>query len=214
MKKIIKVFTAISTLLSIGTPSVYANNITEVVSDPIPIFAEVVVTDMETGESESYVEIIEPEVQKQMTRSATDSTTVSAGYEVLVELDDDVPKIVPRTTQGNSKTSGGIKATANVTFNVTADKEKIRVTHFSGSWTPTASIYYVTNRYARLKDCFIGHTWTSYPTTNSFSRTTGWGYVDHIGGDVGAWAYTECYGNVSDMPGTHKITISFGFNGF
>lgn len=72
-------------------------------------------------------------------------------------------------------------------------------------------MYNVTNRKVLVHNGFLPgmglNKMTTYPTTNSFSYTTGWGYHLVATGDPGAMAESTAKITISGMTATHTITL-------
>ena len=145
------------------------------------------------------------------TVNSTDSgEEISKGYEVFFEIpsaNNDV--ISPRDQQTGSKTEAGVKAYLYVNYFKSGDD--INITSVTGGWTPTHTMYYVTNREVFIRSDSLGggKLMKRYPTSNTFSYSPGWGYVQYYPNTnysmSGAQSWADCH--VSGMEGTHNITI-------
>ena len=108
----------------------------------------------------------------------------------------------------SSSTETDVKATITITYDRSGDK--IRVTKVSGSWVPSTSQIFLNNREVHYGDGvpFGGHSAHQYPTNNTFSYTTGWGWVDWYpassDGFSGARAYSSAVVQASGMA-SHTI---------
>ena len=142
-----------------------------------------------------------------------------ADCEVVVSLPDS--GISPRSSQTSEADQDAIIARLTITYSLSSDKEKIKISAVSGSWTGS-----ITN--LEMKDRVVGVTdgagyWgigsktlTWHPPANSFTYSTGWGYVDflvpsdesYIG--TGPRAYSEAYYRIPGMGGWdwHSIFLT------
>ncbi|MEA5017105.1 MAG: hypothetical protein VB009_00130 [Erysipelotrichaceae bacterium] len=133
---------------------------------------------------EMFPVIITNVITEISTSSEKGVNAFTVGYEVFVQVENDNSKASGGTTQQKS----GATATMSVTFYTS--NEQIRVANFSGGWVGTSDLYYFNNRLAGVSSGFWGCTTTIYPTSNTFSQNTGWGYVNYTLGDMGPWAWS------------------------
>ncbi|NLJ98912.1 MAG: hypothetical protein GX320_06575 [Tissierellia bacterium] len=155
---------------------------------------------------------IENNVEVNSIRSNEESMTV--GYDIFIPVEDLNPKgITPLDTTGGSKTSGGITARLYVNYDVSSNNERIRLNRVYGSWTPKSSLYYLTNRVVNAHSGAIyGKKLTKYPTSNSFSYTTGWGYNYRALGSASPMAWSSAKAHVHGMTLTHTIIVEFSYS--
>lgn len=116
----------------------------------------------------------------------------------------------PRYTD-TATTTTDVEAT--ISMNYDRQGEKIRVNKIYGSWKPATSMIQLSNREVIYGDGvpFVGKSAHKYPTSNSYSYTTGWGWVDFYpastGAASGARAYSSANVSVSGMSGSHLIEV-------
>ncbi|MEJ1088715.1 hypothetical protein WDU99_10340 [Microbacterium sp. Mu-80] len=125
------------------------------------VSSHVTLTDLSTGQvlysSTERVEI-----------SETGPTTVTS------PTVPDHATVRPLSSIGGTKNPGSVKSSLTLTYTRKADL--IRLEKASGSWTPAHSIE-LRNRYVKIiGGGALPHTITKYPTSNSYSYTTGWDY--------------------------------------
>lgn len=102
-----------------------------------------------------------------------------------------------------STTENGVVATISINYDRSGDD--IRVNKVDGSWTPSSDWVYLNNREVHYGDGvpFGGHSDHKYPTTNSFSYTTGWGWVQWYPASAtamsGARAFSSAIVGISGM---------------
>ncbi|EJS63375.1 hypothetical protein ICY_05352, partial [Bacillus cereus BAG2X1-3] len=139
---------------------------------------KVTITNDQTGES--TVSILDPNDKNNNVKinsilSSNQSKVV--GYDVFVPIKTpNSSKITPLDDTGGSKNEGGVTARLNVNYDVSTNGEQIKLNKVYGSWTPSSSMYYLTNRTVNAHSGAVhGNNLVNYPTSNTFSYTTGWG---------------------------------------
>ncbi|GGE71205.1 hypothetical protein [Priestia taiwanensis] len=175
---------------------------------------KVTVTNDETGETTVlHPKIVQDSIKFRSLQSSNDSLDV--GYEVFVPLtNSNSSGITPATDDGGVKTSGGVTARLNVNYDVSANNEQVRLNRVYGSWTPSSSLYSVTNRKVDAHSGSIhGKKISKAPTSNTFSYTTGWGYNYRAFGDFIPRAWSSATVKVSGMTATHTIKVEFTYSG-
>lgn len=167
------------------------------------------VTNQQTGETNIFpVENIKE--NKSSSRLSVSEETDSNGetkeYEVTIEIPND-NLIQPASVESTSKTTD---VTAKLSINFDRISDQIRINSVYGSWTSPSSYLTISNRVVGYTDgsTYGGHSATKYPTSNSFSYTTGWGYVyyypqSNIGGPR---AYSEAKVSISSTS-SHLIEL-------
>lgn len=122
-------------------------------------------------------------------------------------------QISPRASESGGKTAGGVKASVTVSYDISANNEKIKVKQIQGSWTPTANYYNLSGRNVWVHSglALDSKELTKKPTTNTFSYNTGWGYNNRIGGVAAPRAQTTAKVTVSGMSGSTTIVVDFTF---
>lgn len=102
-----------------------------------------------------------------------------------------------------STTENGVVATLSIHYDRSGDD--IRVNKVDGSWTPSSDWVYLNNREVHYGDGVpLGGNYAhQYPTTNSFSYTTGWGWVQWYPASAtamsGARAFSSAIVGISGM---------------
>lgn len=174
--------------------------------------------DENTGEKENLdVEVLsnkKTESSATFNRDENSSSTYEAELQVFAPIDSN-DNISPQADSGASETDGGVTATVNANYTLSANGDQIRVNSFNGSWQPSDTIYNVSNRVAGVHaGSFAGngnHRYEFNPSSNSFSYTTGWGYNELVQGDLSPRAWAECTITVSAMPGSHNLVVETAF---
>lgn len=105
-----------------------------------------------------------------------------------------------------------IKATGSITYSM--DGEDIKITKFSGSWTPLASYVTISNRevwgYQGTPFPSSSEMITRYPSSNSFNYDTGWGYVYCYPqtSDTGPRLITYADAHITGMSETYTLQLT------
>lgn len=158
----------------------------------------------ETGEK-TYLDV------KQVDSISYNSTGKSVvEYEVFAPFPN--PNAVsPLESEGGLLEEGGVTARARVEYYISSDGEEIQVESCSGSWEPSDSIYYLTDREYMVTDDY--NTARGYPTSNSFERSLEWPYVQRypITPLSGPRMTTAANVHVSGMDGSHQLWLFFNF---
>lgn len=103
--------------------------------------------------------------------------------------------------------------TASISINYDRQNDKIRVNQVYGSWKPEVSLIEISERQVDYGDgAWIGgHSAHQYPTSNTFSYTTGWSWVDWYpnlpDAATGARAFSSATVSVTGMSGSHTIEV-------
>lgn len=170
------------------------------------------ITNNQTGE----VTVIEEDVDaltmingKKTVKIQKDSNTYIEEHEIFAPIEGESSgdfSILDST--GGSKTAGGVTARLNVDYDLRAGQE-IRVNKVWGSWTPSSSMYYLTNRKVDLHSgSIIGNTLpTKSPSSNSFSYTTNWTWNNYATGQGSPRAWSSAIIRISGMTATYTITL-------
>lgn len=158
----------------------------------------------ETGEK-TYLDV------KQVDSISYNSTGKSVvEYEVFAPFPN--PNAVsPLESEGGLLEEGGVTARARVEYYISSDGEEIQVESCSGSWEPSDSIYYLTDREYMVTDDY--NTARGYPTSNSFERNLEWPYVQRnfVSELTGPRMTTVANAHVSGMDGSHQLWLFFNF---
>ena len=166
--------------------------------------ATAILINSETGEK-TYLDV------KQIDRISYNSTGKSVvEYEVFAPLPN--PNVViPLDSKGDLLEEAGVTARAFVEYYISSDGEEIQVEPCSGSWEPSDSIYYLTDREYMVTDDY--NTARGYPTSNSFERNLEWPYVQRnfVSELTGPPMTTVANAHVSGMDGSHQLWLFFNF---
>lgn len=158
----------------------------------------------ETGEK-TYLDV------KQVDSISYNSTGKSVvEYEVFAPFPN--PNAVsPLESEGGLLEEGGVTARARVEYYISSDGEEIQIESCSGSWEPSDSIYYLTDREYMVTDDY--NTARGYPTSNSFERNLEWPYVQRnfVSEFTGPRMTTVANAHVSGMDGSHQLWLFFNF---
>ena len=158
----------------------------------------------ETGEK-TYLDV------KQVDSISYNSTGKSVvEYEVFAPFPN--PNAVsPLESEGGLLEEGGVTARARVEYYISSDGEEIQVESCSGSWEPSDSIYYLTDREYMVTDDY--NTARGYPTSNSFERSLEWPNVQRnfVSELTGPRMTTVANAHVSGMDGSHQLWLFFNF---
>lgn len=93
--------------------------------------------------------------------------------------------ISPQDSGGGTKTEAGVTANMTLYYTPVRADGTFKVTGFSGNWVSSASYNLISNRSCGCKDIIGGNSVQYYPTSNSYSYSTGWGWQTRI------WDYTN-----------------------
>lgn len=174
---------------------------------------KVTVTNDQTGET--TVSVLDPNDKNNKIKINPISSNLSSsqskvvGYDVFIPFS---PEITPFDDTGGSKYEGGVTARINVNYDVSANTEKVRLNKVYGGWTPSSSIYSLSNRTVNAHSGAIhGRSLAKNPTSNTFSYTTGWGYNFFATGDGSPRAWTSAKVRVTGMTATHTIKLEITF---
>lgn len=166
-----------------------------------------------TGEKKYYNLITRDVYQNNNARD----TTATASYEVFIPIEslgNPNSSNLKSTTSGEENTHG-VTAKLSVVFQVNASNEMVKAIKVYGSWNPNSSLYYLSNRYVMLHSGSTsdGRRLEKYPSKNSFSYKTGWGYNYRIWGDARPRAISEARIHISGMSGsTYLITVNVPYS--
>lgn len=167
---------------------------------------KVIATATNTKTGESLPVEITPLVPDIMPYS--DSNAITVGYEIFVPVEDG-SSIMPLDSGSSSQERSGATATMTVTFYLR--NEQIQVVGFSGGWSGSSDLYYFTGRNVGVTSGALGNRVDKYPTSNTFSYTTGWGYTTYVLGDVGPYAWSDATGWISGMEQGGGINLALQF---
>lgn len=227
-KKAISIFLlSFSLMLSTATSEVHASEGKKSPKKPTNII--VTVTNNETGKSKitkpgENFNLPSLSTYNDQTPSLSIDTlgenSSVTGYEVFIPIEGDTSLVESADSGmisilsdlGTVKTDGGVTARLNVNYDVSGDK--IRLNRLWGSWTPSSSMYSLSSRRAEAHAGVASspvNKITKFPTTNSFSYTTGFGYNIFIGGQAAPRAWSSAVSSVSGMSATYTIKVEFTY---
>ncbi|WP_099467713.1 hypothetical protein [Konateibacter massiliensis] len=135
------------------------------------------------------------------------SETFSKTYTVTVELPSSTG-ISIQSSAGGNKTENSVKAVG--TINYTKSGDYITVSSCSGSWTPSISSLYMSDREVWLYSGVpMGKYLEKYPTKNTFSYNTGWSKTLYYPGSSisGTRLFTSAVARISGMTATYTIEL-------
>lgn len=106
----------------------------------------------------------------------------------------------PRSSISSEKDDDAITAKLSVTYYLKG--EEIKITNISGGWVGSLVSLEMKNREVSITDGagvwgFGEKSLTKYPTTNTFSYDTGWGYVPYNPHSTDAMSGPRCYSSVN-----------------
>ena len=171
----------------------------------IPVKISAVMTNNETGERipVEVEQIVLPQVRTFLeAEGSNQDVTANAVFKIPTELN-------PRFTDTSITTTD---VTASISINYDRQGEKIRVNRVYGSWQPATSMIEISNRRVDYGDGVPGgEKGHKNPTSNTFSYTTGWGWVNWYpavpDAYSGARAFSSALVSVSGMSGSHTIEV-------
>lgn len=164
------------------------------------VVAQAIMRDLTTGE-ETLLDakpicVIAP-------MSFSDEEEITVGYEVFAPI----ALATALDTGGKSKETNGVTAVVYVTYTLSSNKEEIKVTNITGSWTTSNSLYYLIDREYGVSNGGFGEYYHGYPTTNSFNYNTNFGYYPKLSGDVSAGGYSQATIMVGGMESFGGVEI-------
>lgn len=199
--KIYKVFLSFLVILMISIPVAFASSSTEENTNP-----SIVATMMnsETGD----IQRIEAISQVTDIQSNSENSEIDVNYSAFFPI----PVPETRASDGKDKTEGGVTVSIHVTYTISANKELIKISQYSGSWTPSSSMFVVSNRDVGIHGGPYGDFLRKSPTTNSFNYVTGWGYHNFVtSGDASPYAWADATVTVIGMSGSHQLKLGMAF---
>lgn len=169
-------------------------------------------------------EVIDIEVKEITTRTVpteSDSATynLTNSYAEEVEIEFDIPELkdkMSRSSSDSSNNHGDFVAYLKINYQTsgTASLPTIKVTSVSGNWKCNATSYTARfeNREVLVKqgNWLYDDTLVKYPTSNSFSYSTGWGYVDDLPKTdySGVYAFSTAKAIINGMGGGYTLNVS------
>lgn len=176
-------------------------------------FACVEVVDNSTNEIVE-IKMVNETLTPVMCASTATDTQRNAEYDVtfLFPIDGGIKT---QSSVSSEQEEVSIHAKIKLTYNLSSGYEEIKISNVSGFWECTSSQYSMTfsNRTVAVNDGRLaGKTIIEYPSQNTFSYDTGWGYVQYYPGSTDAMtgprAYSEATGSIVGMGGSYTLYIS------
>lgn len=215
IKKFPKLFTSISLIFSLAlliTGKSYAsdNLDNEMLNDSQ---VKVTITNDETGET-NILDQKDLKNNMKVNLIRSNGGLAEVGYDIFIPIENlNSIGTTPFTSTGGSQTSGGVTAKLNVNYDVSSNNQQVRLNSVYGSWTPSSSMYYLSDRSVNAHSGLIwGKKLTKAPTSNSFSYTTGWGFNQRIWGDSAPRAWNSAKIHIVGMTATHTIKVEFTYS--
>ena len=172
------------------------------------VAAVAIITDSATGSVQRIA--LEPESSAVYSTGLNGEEIVDVGYSVTIPIG-----VQTRADTGKETTNAGVAASLHVVYTLSSDKEQINITRLYGSWTPSSSLYIVSNRETGLTNhgATVTKSMIKYPASNSFSYSVSWGYQNFVTGVIQSpYAWSEATVQVSGMSGTsYTAFIEFNF---
>ena len=174
--------------------------------DNIPMEIGAIMVNNETGESipiDIEISLLPQDRAFSGEENSNQDVTAKATFKIPAEIN-------PRFTDTSTTTTD---VTASISINYGRQGDKIRVNKVYGSWKPATSMIEISKREVHYGDGVPlgGKSDHKYPTSNSFSYTTGWGWVDWYPASSdamsGARAFSSAVVSVPGMSGSHTIEV-------
>lgn len=159
--------------------------------------------------------LVTGEVQEAELTNINQKTACLGGnnYEQSIETTFKFPaQISPLTNQGGDRDNGDVYAKVSLNYDYLKNSNQIRINTLSGYWTPLNNFILIDNRKTGChNEVPYGSSITKYPTSNTFSYNTGWGYVDFYPGSLisGARAYSEARVIIPGMGSGYIFKLDF-----
>lgn len=126
------------------------------------------VTNLDTGET------------KEVPTEITDNGSGVAEVRVP-EPQTRIPGVALPATSVSQSLQNSVTARGTITYNKLGGR--VKVSNFKGSWSAPSSGYTISNRFVggnASSQLDPSHVLKKYPSSNSFSYNTGWGYTDYV----------------------------------
>ncbi len=210
MKKMFSLILAVILIFVFGTSNVSAYETHETAVCNIKVIdnmsrkeTNIVITN-ENIESISYMRMI---------NSGEMEVAYDVEFDLPISNEDKNP--LTRDSVAAEQEEASVRAILKLRYSLANGGEEIKVTNVNGSWACTSSSYSMSfsNRVVSVNDgqSAWGNVLTQYPTSNSFSYDTGWGYVlkypSSADGMSGARANSEAVATIDGMGGSYTIFV-------
>lgn len=148
------------------------------------------------------------------TRNIEKGESYKADYSATIAIPIENTGIQTRDSEGKVRNEAYVTASLSVYYEVSANKEKIKITTWAGSWTSTMSMNY-SNQYTYCNDgiysFYGGQVIKKYPSSYNFQYWTNWGWKDKIPTVPEAAAGPRVYSFVKATPAymtaSHEIEV-------
>lgn len=176
------------------------------------VLYEISVIDNATNQ-EVEIEIVSEEIVPVISQQSLNVEEQKVEYDVIFLLPVN-NNDKTRSSISSEQEKASIRAKITLTYSISSDQNYIKVSKVSGFWECIDDNYSMTfsDREVKVTDGLplnTGKVMTKYPTTNSFSYDTGWGYVSYYSNSVdamsGARGYSEATGSIDGMGGSYTI---------
>ena len=203
MKNLVKTILCLGLFIGLIVPNLPTSANTEHNTTPYLFSSTPILTNEESGE------IIESAIKdiKQTSRQARSDGSITESFEVEVVIPID-SKL--RDVAGGTITEASCKTTLDITYYLRNNNQEIKITNISGGWYPTFSDVVVSEREAAVTDGGFppfNKVLRQYPSKNTFSYDTGWGYMQYYPGSeyTGARGYTQATLTIPGMGGKYNL---------
>lgn len=175
------------------------------------VLYEISVIDNATNQ-EVEIEIVSVEIVPEISQQSLNVEEQKVEYDVIFLLPVN-NNDKTRSSISSEQEKASIHAKVTLTYSISSDQNYIKVSKISGFWECIDDNYSMTfsDRKVMVTDGvpMTGKVMNKYPTTNSFSYDTGWGYVDYYPNVAdamsGARGSSEATGSIDGMGGSYTI---------
>lgn len=177
----------------------------EIGDAPVSIKGIATVTDLSTGEVQD-IELTDNEL------NTFNVEKIGDNYNQSVNVIFKIPQIGVMADEGSDRGNGDVSAHLNLNYDYDQSQETIRINRLSGYWNPSNQFILIDSRVTGCHDGrpIGGKSLTKYPTSNTFSYSTGWGYVPWYPVDdetSGPRAYSDARVIVPGMGSGYMISL-------
>lgn len=202
MRKLIKLFMSLSVMICLMTPVFAKTENSQSREKDINLYeAKATLLNKDTGVvSEVNPRISQIKVQNMSMLS--DEVLYEVTYEVSIDVDNK-GEIALLNSEDFGYEEAGVTAYATVGYTFKNSNSLLKISYIKGGWTPSNSLYAVSNRSVKLYQYIVtGKSLSKKPGSNSFNYETGWDYVTYVQKPYGASFYTQATIKVQGMSGT------------
>lgn len=146
----------------------------EISDAPVSIKGVATVTDLTTGDVQN-IELTDNEL------NTFNVEKIGNNYNQSVNVNFKIPQIGVMSDDGTDKGNGDVSANLSLNYDYDQSQGTIRINRLYGYWVPSNQFIMVDSRATGCHDGrpVGGKSLTKYPSSNSFSYSTGWGYVTY-----------------------------------